>query len=271
MLPLINYLKRPYAQLGLAALFVAVAVYAVWIEPAWLEVTFHDIPAKVESPLTIAHITDLHTRRFGRVERKLLEAVEAQKPDLILVSGDCTIDRHSLPSLHEVLAGLHAPLGVWAVRGNWENALRIKNEREFFDSAGVRLLVNESAAIRNDVWLAGFDDPQYGGFPIIGPTLDKVPAGAYRLALFHAPILFNDMADRIDLAFSGHSHGGQLRLPFLAPFYLPPETGGYWHGWYEKGKARMYVSRGIGMSVLEARFMARPEVAFITLRPIKGS
>jgi len=271
LLLLRNYITRPRLSVAVLAILLAVCGYAIWVEPYWLEVTFHTFPARVDSPLKIAHLSDLHTRRFGRLEKKILRTVEAEKPDLILISGDSTLYPEGISALREVLAGLRAPLGVWTVRGNWENSTRLPNEREFFEALGVKLLVNDATSVRKDVWVAGFDDPQFGGFPIVEATLQKIPAGAFRLALFHAPILFDQMGDRVDLALSGHTHGGQIRLPFLPPFYLPPESGAYWHGWYENGTARMYVSRGIGMSVLEARFMARPEIAFITLRPIKGS
>jgi len=247
---------------GLTALYL----YACWIEPIWLEVTEHSVPARVHRPLTLAHVSDLHTRRFGRIEQKMLAALRERKPDLIVISGDSTIDKRTFSQMREVLSRLQAPLGVWAVRGNWENSVRIPRERQFFQDLGIHFLLNDAAAVRDDVWIAGFDDGQRGK-PIIGPTLDKIPPSVFRIGLFHAPGLFNDMAGRIDLGLAGHTHGGQLRLPFLPALYLPPGSAGYVEGWYEREGSNMYVSRGIGMSVLEARLLARPELAFITLQP----
>jgi len=247
---------------GLTALYL----YACWVEPLWLEVTEHTFKTSVHSPVTIAHLSDLHTRRFGRLEQKMLAALDRRKPDLIVLSGDSTIDPRTLPQMREVISRLHAPLGVWTVRGNWENSVKIPRERQFYKALGIHFLLNEAQAARDDLWIAGFDDGQRGK-PIVGPTLDQIPAGAFRLGLFHAPELFNEMAGRIDLGLAGHTHGGQLRLPFLPPFYLPPGSAGYVEGWYERNGSRMYVSRGIGMSVLEARLLARPELAFITLQP----
>ncbi len=78
------------------------------------------------------------------------------------------------------------------------------------------------------------------------------------------------IAPRLDLAFAGHTHGGQVRLPLIGALWTPPGSGRYVAGWYsmsEAPRARMYVSRGVGTSVLPVRFLCRPEVALITLQP----
>jgi predicted MPP superfamily phosphohydrolase len=94
-----------------------------------------------------------------------------------------------------------------------------------------------------------------------------VPADVYRIALFHSPVFFEEAAGSCELALSGHTHGGQVRLPPLGPLWLPPMCGRYVEGWYDLNGSRMYVSRGIGTSILPIRFMCRPELAIITLMP----
>jgi predicted MPP superfamily phosphohydrolase len=114
------------------------------------------------------------------------------------------------------------------------------------------------------VWLVGFDD-SFAGAPNVERALGGIPSDAYRLALYHSPAFFDRIAGECDLALAGHSHGGQIRLPVFGPVWLPPETGDYLEGWFEKRGSRMYVSRGIGTSILAARFLCRPEIAFITV------
>ena len=157
----------------------------------------------------------------------------------------------------ELLTRLRAPLGVFAVRGNWENWIPPGNEREHYRLARVQILVNEGAAPREDVWLAGVDDPDSGSANI-NAALAGAPEGALRIALFHSPGYFDTIADQVHFAFAGHTHGGQVRVPLLPPLWMPNGSGRFVAGWYEaqpgaassaptqQPAARLYVSRGVG-------------------------
>jgi predicted MPP superfamily phosphohydrolase len=81
------------------------------------------------------------------------------------------------------------------------------------------------------------------------------------------PEFFDSLASRIDLAFAGHTHGGQVRVPGFGPLWLPAGSGRFVAAWYTAANARMYVSRGVGTSILAARFACAPEVALVTLQP----
>jgi predicted MPP superfamily phosphohydrolase len=270
----------PLARRGrvlVALLFsgLAAGLYAFGIEPDWIEVTHHHLAAPVSPPLTIAHLTDLHVRRLGRRERSLLAILEREKPDVIVVTGDSVVDGDVLVPLGERASGftyaragelfdrLTAPLGVFAVRGNWENVRRLRDERGYYRDHGVRLLVNESHEVRPVVWLAGVDDPE--GRPDVDKALRGVPGGAFAVALFHSPALFDAVAGRVSLALAGHTHGGQVRFPLMPPFWLPDHCGRYVEGFYEDKGSRLYVSRGVGTSVLPVRFLCRPEVAIFRI------
>lgn len=265
-------------RLGPAILVVGLVagLYAWGVEPYWIEVTRHSVEGPLVPPLKMAHITDLHTYGLGRRERSLLAILDVERPDVIVLTGDSVMDGDLLgpkpvlpddPSyarLAEFLPRLHAPLGVWAVKGNWEDNRRVSDERSFYERNGVTLLSNEVHELRPGVWLAGFDDLQ------IGPdarALRQVPYGAFVIALFHSPEYFDVVAGKVALALAGHTHGGQVRLPFVAPSWLPGGSGPYVAGWYESGNSRLYVSRGIGTSGLPIRFLCRPELALITVGP----
>lgn len=86
--------------------------------------------------------------------------------------------------------------------------------------------------------------------------------------MVHSPEYFGTLAGKADLVLAGHTHGGQVRVPFLPPLWLPHGSGSYVEGWYQDGGSRLYVSRGIGNSVLEFRFNCRPELPVIDLMPL---
>ena len=152
------------------------------------------------------------------------------------------------------------------MRGNWENLRPVRHERQFYRDAGINLLVDQNHELRPDVWLIGLDDPATSR-PNLEQALQGVPEDTYRIAMFHAPFFLPVIAGKVNLALAGHTHGGQVRIPFVKPFWLPYGSGPYLEGWYGEGNTRMYVNRGVGMSESPARFLCRPEVAFITLEP----
>jgi hypothetical protein len=214
----------------------------------------------------MAHLTDIHARDVGRRERRLVEILDAEKPDLIVITGDTVVPDFTPEGLSDVLKQLHAPLGVWLVLGNWEHWQNAPMDEAFYATAGVHLMLNTGQRVRDDVWLAGFDDLPTGK-PDLEAAFAGRPADMFTIALFHSPAYFDHVAGQCHLAFAGHTHGGQVRLPLLPPLWLPPGCGSYAAGWYERNGSRLYVSRGVGTSVVPVRFFCRPEVAFITVGP----
>jgi hypothetical protein len=246
-----------------AATLSAALIYGVWVEPYSIEVTRYRLRARVNRQLKIAHLTDLHTSGLGRRERELIRILEAERPDVIFITGDNINSRGDYGACRQVLSRLRAPLGVWAVRGNWEIWRPASDERAFYEGSGVKLLINEAGRVREDVWVIGFDDA-LAGEPD-REALSKAPGGPFQVALFHSPVYFERVSGRCDLALAGHTHGGQIRLPFLGSLWLPPGSGNFSNGWYEANGSRMYVSRGIGTSIVGIRLFCRPELAIITL------
>jgi uncharacterized protein len=256
--------KRRLVVATILALVSCLGGYAFWIEPYWIEVTHYGIAAPLSSPIKIAHLADIHTSGLGRRERRMIEVIEAERPDLVVITGDSINITSDYSGLRDVLTHLHAPLGVWIVRGNHEDWWPIKDEEAFYERSGATLLLNSSREVRPGFWLVGFDD-LYGGSPDANKAFEGVPESAYRIALFHSPMFFDEIAGRCNFAFAGHTHGGQVRLPFVGPIWLPPFSGEFVRGWFEQQGTQMYVSRGVGTSILDVRFLSRPEIAIITL------
>lgn len=249
--------------LGLLALL---ASYSYLVETRWLEVTHHNISLPVRAPLKVAHLTDLHIRTIGSLERKILAVLNQERPDLILVTGDMVAENGNYGLAGEFLNLLKAPLGVWGVEGNWEHWTSAnETNRSLASHSNMPLLRNENRRVREDVWLVGLDDALAGN-PDLDSAFDGKPADALCVALFHSPAYFSKIAGKCRLNLSGHTHGGQIRLPLWGPVWLPPESGSFVSGWYESKGSKMYVSRGIGTSVIDARLFCRPEVAIIEVR-----
>ncbi len=236
------------------------------IEPYLLQTTHHRVRGSVKTPLRIAHISDLHTGGFGLREKRLLAALERERPDLIAITGD-TVDNGDLEAARPLIAAMHAPLGVFAVAGNWEHWRPVHgDEAAFYASAGARFLRNEAVRVRDDLYVLGLDD-DLSGAPNMRGALVSVPADVMRLTLFHAPTGFGEAAPHTELALAGHTHGGQVRVPFLGAPWRPPGSGEFDRGWYHRDRSAMYVSQGVGTSILRVRFACRPELAIIDVAP----
>jgi len=250
------------------ATMIACGLDATLVEPYAVGLKQHEITAHVDAPLTVLHLSDLHTSGLGRRERRVLELAGQARPDLVVVTGD-VVDGGDLEPARGVLDGLRAlrpPLGIFVVRGNWENWKPPPGEREFYQSVGVTLLINEGRLVRPDIWLAGLDDPM-SGFADLALAQRGAPTGALRIVLFHSPSLFEAKSADIDLAFAGHTHGGQVRLPFVGAVWTPPGSGRFVEGWYTSGSSRMLVSRGVGTSILPVRFFCAPEIESVRIVP----
>jgi predicted MPP superfamily phosphohydrolase len=253
--------------LVLAVAFALLLAYSLWIEPYRVEVVHTEIQGNLASPIKIAHISDLHTHGLRLRERKVIAILNEEKPDIILITGDSLAERPpSFKNVQDVYLELHAPLGVWFVRGNFENWRPLPHEKAFYANSNVHLLLNSGALARPDLWVAGVDDP-YSGKPNVDAALSGAPSGVYKILMFHSPAYFDRVAGMVNLCLAGHTHGGQVRPPFMQPLWMPKGCWPYVAGWYEVEGTKMYVSRGIGMSMLPIRFNSRPEVTFITIHP----
>lgn len=263
----------PVVALGATSL-AAVAVWARWIEPAWIETTF----TKLEwsgPPLRIVLLTDLHARPGGeRRTRRIVRRTNMLDPDLVLIGGDfvdgLTAEPAKLSAIRP-LEGLRARLGTYAVLGNHDQEEQAIQRT--VEDAGVRVLVNEHVAIEGGAFLVGLGDLRmHESEPV--PAFTGVPERAPTIALAHGPKTFElPNMGRFDLALAGHTHGGQGCIPFtdVCP-YLEEDMKPWVKGLYDWPKGgRLYVSRGLGTSGHPARIGARPEIACIDLTASLGS
>ncbi len=245
----------------------------------YVEVTLANLPAELDG-LRIAHLTDLHYDRRGdsSVIERAVEAANAQQPELAVVTGDFLNIRKIGNGLRPAIdsracarfvGALRAPQGVFAVLGNHD-----KTDPDTLIHAlnfeGVQVLHNGNVSVQRNgarLWLAGVEDVLTGNADI-SAALSGIPRRSPIILLAHEPD-FADVAAAfgISLQLSGHSHGGQVRFPWIPPIYLPRLGRKYPGGLRTVGRTQVYTSRGIGNSMLPIRLNCPPEVALITLRP----
>lgn len=257
---------EPLYRLGAAILRALGLAYAVEPRNVVLErvaVTVPGLPPHLDG-FRIGLLTDLHMGPFTTAPevRALAGMLAAEKPDLCLLGGDFVSAREAADGLDEALEPVR---GAYGVLGNWDYGSRaVARLRQH---SMVRILVNEGVEAAPGLWLAGVDDLRRGR-PDIGRALAGAPEGAVRILLSHEPDLAVQVRPehRLALQISGHSHGGQVRLPLVGPVLLPPGGRRYPAGLAEGPSCPVYTSRGIGMSHLPIRFGCPPEITIITLR-----
>jgi predicted MPP superfamily phosphohydrolase len=222
-------------------------------------------------PVRIVQVSDLHLSDFDGYFQQVAGLVQGLSPDLIILTGDYLEEERNIRGVLDFLRSLRAPSGIFAVQGNWEYWSRLEGEnlRRHFHGAGVRLLINERADLDiggQQLSLLGLDYPSSSDH-LQGLQGQADPA-RFNLLLSHVPAFAHEQLDRhIGLILSGHTHGGQVRLPLLPPLYLPRFSGRFVSGLYQAGRydTPLYVNRGIGTSILPVRLNCRPEITVIEL------
>jgi hypothetical protein len=259
----------------------AFAAFSFLVEPGRLVVRKVSVKSgkwpKATRPLRVVVIADLHVGapHVGlRAIERIVEKTNRLHPGVVVLLGDYVIRRVLFGSfvrpreIAKRLGGLKAPLGVIAVLGNhdwWYDGRHVWRELK---KAGIVVLENDVHAINaggGRVWFAGLADSTTRS-PDPRGTVAKVPDGEPVIVLSHDPAVFPAVPKRAILTLAGHTHGGQVNLPFLNPLATPGRHLRHKYGLIREGGKLMYVSSGIGTSVLPARFNMPPELVLVTFK-----
>ena len=263
--------------IGIAAAGAAVGLYALLVERFWIQVTRPRIHVRGLHPalegLRIALLSDLHAGGATPLSlvRRAVRLACRENPDLVALTGDFAADdvESFAPVFHE-LSRLRAPLGAYAVPGNHDHLIGIDRwHAELRRQAQIVDLTNDYRMLDVDgarLCIAGVDD-YYEGAPslVVPPQKER----DFTLLLAHGPDQAEHVRrsyDAVDLVLSGHTHGGQVKLPLIGA----PANSAHWDELYLEGVRRrpwtqVYVSRGVGTVHLPLRLLSRPEVTILTL------
>jgi predicted MPP superfamily phosphohydrolase len=265
------------------------AVYAAAIEPDGLVVTRY-APALPGWPagrkLSITVIADLHAggpdMQLEHI-RRIVDRASALQSDIVLLLGDFiasyrfAITKVSDPTWAAELARLSAPLGTWAILGNHDWWHDLHGVRDALAGAKIPVLENDAVLLGpagQRFWLAGIGDQlaiplghgQFRGVDDLPLTLSRIKTDDPVLLMVHEPDIFPRVPSRVALTFAGHTHGGQIRVPFLWPHFVPSRYGArYAYGHVVEHDRHLIVSGGLGTSIIPARLGVPPEILHIEL------
>jgi predicted MPP superfamily phosphohydrolase len=263
------------------ALLAVLGLWTFWLEPASLRVVEHRLEAddwpRAIAGLRIAVLADLHVgspwNGLDKLHRIVAET-NATRPELVLLVGDYVI-RNVLggtfippTDIAPVLDGLDAPLGVFAVLGNHDWYYGAPRSAGALHAAGIRTLDDDAVAIdgpHGRFWLVGVSDFWEGPHDVQG-ALSHVTDDAPVILFTHNPDVFPHVPARVALTIAGHTHGGQVAFPFFGRPIVPSRYGQtYAIGHVVEDGRHLFVSSGIGTSIIPVRFRVPPEISVVTL------
>jgi len=272
-----------FGAVGVSALTL---VEALALEPEWIQINEMDLPIKNLPPAFIGkriiHISDLHCSRVVRVEylQRCMNRVNQLRPDLVVMTGDYITyngwGRYTQKAIN-LMGWIRSREGVFACLGNHDygvirglRPVRKTLMRELtrgMEEKGIKVLRNQSCVVSIDgqrIWLVGLGDLWGDDFEP-ERAFSGVPEDEPVLVLAHNPDSIDYLQDfAADVVMSGHTHGGQVRVPFMRPPLLPIKNKQYHAGMFEVGGKKLYVNRGLGR-LGRFRFNCRPEIAVFTL------
>ena len=280
-----SLLSRRRFVLGSAATAAGLALYAGEIARHELSIVTRTIAVRnlpdAFRGLRIAQISDIHFDEFTEPSfvRRVLAQVNALTPDLVLLTGDCI--SHVPLSYNFVLGAMHrcgealrdiACPQRFAVMGNHDYMLGVSVIQPILAAAGIPLLVDQHIPIERGgdrFWLCGVDDP-VSQMPNLSRAIPAKPDGPV-LLMSHGPdyadaVLAHPRGRLVDLMLAGHSHGGQVRLPFVGALHTPAGGQKYVEGLFRLDRMQLYVNRGIGTVGLPFRLNCPPEITLFTLQ-----
>jgi predicted MPP superfamily phosphohydrolase len=255
----------------------AASAYATLIEPhnylvSQTDIFIKDLPERFEG-FRIAQLTDIHHSKIlgiGEVQR-VVALAQQTRPDMFVLTGDYTTSyRRFIEPCAEALASLSAPEGVWAVLGNHDHYTDPELTTRALERRHIAVLNNRNTTLRrgpDEIQLSGIDDFTWNSddwIKAFSGLRDQLPT----ILLSHQPsVLEFDQAKNVSLILSGHTHGGQIKLPWLGPLArFATKDLRFAQGLFRLGEVQLYVSSGTGVIGLPVRFGVRPEIAVLTLK-----
>ena len=272
-------MKLFFKSIGYLILIGIVTIlYAMFIEPDLLRVIHYDFPhSKIEGqPIKVVQFSDTHIGDFFTIEelQKVVDKINEQEADLVLFTGDLMDDasvyQGSIEEIGAILSNIQSKFGNYAVFGNRDYGGGAERfYEELMESAGFHVLLNNQETITvngTTLSLFGADDALIGYYDA-KQTMQGIKEENFNLLLVHEPDLVDDFIDYpVDLVVAGHSHGGQVYIPFVGPLLTTTLAEKYVRGLYEINEdLSLYVNTGIGNTRVPFRLFNVPQITVFYL------
>ncbi|MDD3185002.1 MAG: metallophosphoesterase [Anaerostipes sp.] len=263
-------MKNKYLKLVICIIVVLIAFF--YYQNNSIVITkFVYTSTKVESDLDgykIVQISDLHNKKFGKDNKVLIKKIRKSKPNIIVLTGDLIDSNHTdIETALNFVKKAKEIAPTYFVTGNHECALSQNKYNQLLKGlqrCGAILMDGKEIKLFKNSYLVGIGDDS------LKEITSKLPNDSMNILLAHEPQLLADYAKaKTDIVLCGHAHGGQIRIPFCNIGLIAPDQGlfpKYTSGKYEKGETTMYVSRGLGNSILPLRIFNQPEIIEIVLK-----
>jgi uncharacterized protein len=236
-----------------------------------IRLTYDNLPESF-CGFKLLHLTDLHADGLKGLADAVCERLKGLVVDLCVLTGDYRFEMrgpcHDIyPPMERILHSVNAHLGVVGILGNHDAS----EEVPALERLGVKMLINEALEVRRgreSAWIIGVDDPHYYECDDLPAALRDVPSDAFKILLVHTPEIIKEAEEHgVDLYLCGHTHGGQICLPFTGPIIINAHCPrAYAHGVWKYKNLQGYTSSGVGTSGVPVRFFCPPEIGLIELR-----
>ncbi len=265
------FLMRRFVYV-LAIIGILCFAYGKFVEPTWLKTSHIELQSNslpMGSKLRIMHLSDLHSVKDPLNEPKIPVIARNERPDLIVFTGDLKNNPSGLPTAQKLFCELSQIAPTYAILGNWDT--RFDYLPDFYKQCGVKLLQNEVTAVQvrgNLIQIVGMSSDNDSAAPRIVQAADS---RNFTILLVHSADQIVPVAAtrHVNLYLAGHTHGGQIAMPFYGALVTLSRTGKqYEAGLYRVDDTYLYVSRGIGLeggSAPRVRFASRPEVVILDI------
>lgn len=273
----------------LTLLLIITSVIFLYMENNKLTISHYKIKnnkiSKAFRGFKIIHLSDFHSKEFGKKNTRMIKILEKESPDIIVITGDL-IDRrrYNEDKSLEIIKGIKEIAPIYFVTGNHEGfSGKFRSLETKLKHAGVTILRNEKHIITREneqIIVLGLDDPSFRpvktskNHEIIEAEISSMIGRnneAFTILLCHRPEHFDVYSKfKVDLSLTGHAHGGQIGIPFIGALIVPNQgfPPKYYKGMYKIGGSKMIVSRGLGNSVFPQRLFNRPEIISISLEVV---
>lgn len=265
--------RRQFIKRGIFATIGFVFLDTFWFEKSFVQWKKIDLTNKNNDPIKIIQLTDLHFKGIDTKYKRIAKKINSINPDLLVFTGDSIDSDEYINDFNQFLKLINFDIKKYSITGNWEywGKVDLNRLKKIYSDNNCELLINDNRQIdlgNRKISIIGIDDYIGGQADFKKAKLDLFPSDIV-IVLSHCPgyrdIIKQEKDDSdIDLILSGHTHGGQVKFLGFVPF-TPQGSGRYLNGLYDDYEPKLYVSKGVGTSILPIRFGARAEITIFDI------